>query len=192
MPQKIVVIIGKGGGIEIVSDSPLQVHLLDRDIGGAEMVSVVDGALCDVQSAEVSVDPVRFQRICDQMDKNLVSIHDVDDVDFKVSDDFDFSATATHDGPFFKAKLTVSRQEPDVADDDRRSKVDFVIDIEASDGRKVHREETDSVNDDGLRGYIQNWIDDHASSREDLSDALDSFIRPLNFSAKISGKTPGM
>ncbi len=192
MPQKIVVIIGKGGGIEIVSDSPLQVHLLDRNIDGAAMVSVIDGALCDVQCAELSVDSERFQRICDQMDKDLVSVDDLDDVDFKISKDLDYSATATHDGPFFKAKLTVSRPEPDAADGDRRAKVDLVIDIEASDGRKVHREETDSVNDDGLRGYIQNWIDDHASSRDDLSDTLDSFIRPLNFSAKIAGKTPGM
>lgn len=174
MSQKIVIIIGKGGGIEVVSDSPIQVHLLDRNHDGAEMISVVEGAVCDIQVADVVIDPERLNRICAQVNSALISIDDMNDTEFDIDKDFDMSASASHKGPFFTVNLQVSRQEPDAANDTRRAKVDFTIDIErASDGRRVHQDRTANVADDGLRGFLEDWIDEHASDRSALSKTFD-------------------
>ncbi len=188
-----ILISVKGGVVqEVASDAAARVYVLDRDTDGCDMVSIVDGEVVDIQQPDVVTEPEKLARMWGQATEGeLVSVHDLDDIEFEIDTSFDMSGNATHEGPFFTAGFTISRNEPDTSDDDRRSICTLNTEITASDGRQYKSEEEITVADGGIRNELEEIV-----SSLDTKDALESFlddkIRALNFSKKPSGRSMGM
>ena len=188
-----ILISVRGGCVqEVISDAAARVYVLDQDTNGCDMLAVVDGKGVDIQQPDVVIEPERLARMWRQAtDGEMVSVNDLDDVEFEVSAELDMSGKASHEGPFYTAAFSISRNEPDASNADRRAACTLTTEIVASDGRSYKAEEEISVGDNGIRSELDEIVSD-LYSQEALGDYLDDKIRAMNFGKKPSSRSIGM